>query len=272
MNRSVFIGDGLELIILNDAWGKGESFARAREIVKQGVLLQELVFMERGVSFPDKRVLRYEDSVGTHAEPGALDGSSPDYHHFYLLQNGRLVGMRASEDMILRGIKGRIVLDYISPLVPNSAIQGSKIDLVQLLAQPWAHIKEPLDYLPDFVATFTDGIGPNEKQLKDLGYLKSDALVSVPPLDAQTREEYTLVLDRIPMYAMPFSAQQGEVRLRRTGAEALLVGNYLKQGYIDNAVVRRLGLRVNELPCVVETRASIAGAVQRQGYVAFRAF
>ncbi|MBI2133839.1 hypothetical protein HYU11_04110 [Candidatus Woesearchaeota archaeon] len=266
MSDKSIIFSPLELLVVNNAWGKGDFFIRARKAARQGVELQKTVFEEKGVSFPEKRVLQYKDSVGERKEPGALDGTS-NYHHMYLLHNGTVIGMRATEQTDIKGV-GPVILDYIPPLVPEGLVRKSGYNVLDLLdLNQWVTVTP----LSGIVAKFTDGIGLSRDQLRDLGYLRSDARISVPTLDANTREEYMAVIDKVPMYAKPMG-QNDDLRLTKTGDESLLVANYLKQGYLDNTQLRKLGLKINDLPCVVETRASIADAVKSQGYVAFRPF
>ncbi len=265
MDARINLFNGLELIIVHNAFGRGIP-SSSREVVRQGESFQRQIFEEKGVSFPEKRVLHYEDSVGTPEEPGALDGSS-FYHHLYLLREGKLVGMRASEEMELKGI-GPVIIDYYPAMILDEEMRKNPQSM-GLLFSAWADLQRPLD---EYVAIFTDGLGMRESHLREYGFLKSAANVSVPALDAKTREEYEAVLDRIPMYARPVSKDANMLNLSKKGAEALLVAKYLKEGYIDNGQLRKLGLKVNELPCVVETRASITDAVKSQGYVAFRPF
>lgn len=60
--------------------------------------------------------------------------------------------------------------------------------------------------------------------------------------------------------------------MKTTITFTLLVKNYLKGGYVDRSVLRGLGLMINELPAVVQTRQAIDDAVGREGHVYFRPF
>ncbi|MBI2574997.1 hypothetical protein HYV82_03875 [Candidatus Woesearchaeota archaeon] len=243
------------------------------DIVGAGVDLQERVFKEKGVSQPEKRVLLYNDSVGRPESPGILDGSSPGYCHIYMLYNGQLVGMRISEVTKVKGLKPPVVLDYVPALVPEEHLDARYpvTDIVDILMRFDLHVMGATQCPSYLMPRFTDGIGLSEEQLRRNGYFVSLAKISVPPLDAQTREEYNSVLDRVPFYVFPAGISTGPV-ISRTSADRLFVGKYLKEGYLDYAVVRKAGLRVNELPCVVQTRQELASVAIVHGHIPFVKF
>ena len=246
----------------------------AKAVIRNGVELQTQVFRQQGVSFPDKRVLSYADSVGTSKEPGSLDGTQPHYRHLYLLWNREhfsrigpqvngieVVGMMATQVLTkVPGIDGHVRLDYFPPLVlrtrVNSApyvkpglIEKDSLDLdkmmtpVEILDRFNMHI--PKLTLERLVVRMTDGIGISPALLSAQGYLQSDVQVWVPPMDARTVNGYKDVLpEPVTMHAKFY---KGEPMLRKEAAEALMIGEYLIGGYVDTGQVQKLGI-VNTNP------------------------
>ncbi|GEM_PF-7108251 len=203
---------------------------------------QRDVFEEQGVTHIDDRILRVEDLIGTPEHPGSLDGSSR-YHAFFLFNGNQLIGMSASERIKIEGI-GAVIMEYLPPLVKQEdadtaytvklpelvgkpragSIQTERMTPVEIMRRFTRHIRHP-DRL---MARFTDGIGISERHLREMGYLKAEATIWVPPLDASTKEGYETVLEApVSMYGL-FS-QFRKPRLNRMGTVELMIGRYLKE-------------------------------------------
>ncbi len=278
MDRIFSLGSGLEMFVVNHIdFERGLGIV---SIIEECESLQRVVFQEHGVSFPDKRVLLAKDSVGTLKSPGSLDGTSPTYHHLYLMHGDKVVGMRVTEELEVKGL-GRIVLDYLPPLVPTEYAErvykfrvsgkpqfgiglGGEMTPLQILTAFAEHLERPGEVL----ATFTDGIGVSRQHLRDNGHLRSEVSIWVPPMDATTREGYLTVLPE-PVHMFARFAKNARTSIPKAAAEWLFVQKYLKDGYLDRGKLRQLGLKINELPCVVNSREAIFEAVGKRGYVAF---
>jgi hypothetical protein len=280
MDRVFNLGDSLELLILNDINQMSqELLQRVTAATEEGEQLQRTVFAEQGVPDADKRVLLAKDTIGSADTKPQLDGSSPHYHMLYLVNDGRVVGMRATEELDIKGL-GHIVLDYLPPLVPQAEAdrvyliktggrQGMlglfrEMTPVQILWSFTGHLTGP----QEVVARFTDGIGISRQHLADNGYLKSEVSILVPPQDAETREDYLRVQDeQVGMFGKPIRGD--ELKLSKKAADRLFVQKYLKDGYIDRDKLREARLRINEVPCVVRTRESIQEATGIRRHIAF---
>ncbi len=284
MAERIDFGSGLELVLV-----KSIDFERdgsAMDVVRGGVKLQVDVFREQGVSQPDKRVLSYDQSVGSPEDPGALNEGRP-YSHLYVLRNGKLIGMMASEEYKISGIKGIAVLDYFPPLVPAfesftkymvlaSALGGSgDSQLLTPMTVPEIMARATLQFTNPkaVVARFNDGIGVQRDFLAREGYLQCEIKVPVPPLNAGTEEEYNSILDEACIYGK--FREEIKPKLTKKGAEQLLKLRYLKDGYIEEGrpgFVSGLGTPVRELPCVKELDRRIDSAIAGHRYVMFSSF
>lgn len=266
MDRTFSVGDGLELLVLSDLSKMSpELLQKARIAAEQGEELQRQVFNERNVSFPDERVLLAVDSIGGPDIEPQLDGTSPDYNLLYLVKDGRVIGMRATEKLDVPDL-GAVVLDYLPPLVlqkdantsyliktgGRSGFIGLSKELtpVQILWNFAGHLAKPMGV----VAHFTDGIGVSKEQLQENGYLRSEAAIWAPPQSAgsydladaaaraKARKEHMTVLPE-PVHMFAKFASNVEPQIPREAAEWLFVTKYLKDGYIDTGHLRKIELR-----------------------------
>lgn len=223
MNGFIRLGGGLEMLVINRIDFNKDQEAIAT--VQEGENLQRQVFRENNVSFLEDRVLLAVDSVGGPDVEPQLDGSSKSYHHLYLLHQGRLIGMRVTEEFDkVPGMDGNVVLDYLPPLVPQ-AEAGKTYELDRLSPQTSGSVSNmllrirlargekrtyvplqadvirvnPFELLTNFslhhkhpfnayVATFSDGIGVSNEQLQINGYVKSEAGIWVPPMSAGSHD------------------------------------------------------------------------------------
>ncbi len=284
MAEKIDFGSGLELILVKSIDFRKDS--SVMDVVRAGVELQLYVFREQGVSQPEKRVLSYDQSVGSPEDPGALNEGRA-YSHLYVLRQGKLIGMMASEEYKISGVKGIAVLDYFLPLVPTSesftkyhvrapalGVSGDS-QLITPITLPEIMARTTLQFTsPERVAArFNDGIGVSRSFLAREHYLECEVKVPVPPLDAETEEEYKSVLDEVCIYGKFSGAIKP--RLTKEGANQLLKSRYLKDGYVEEGrrgFVSGLGLLVKELPCVKELDSRINSAIAEHNYVVFLPF
>ncbi len=282
MAEKISFGSGLELMLVKSIDFKKDG--EVRSVVREGVRLQLLVFKEQGVSQPDKRVLTYDQSFGSPEDPGALNEGRP-YSHLYVLRHGKPVAMMASEEYKISGIDGIAVLDYFPPLVLASErsarytvpaqVFGGDSRLLAPMTLPEIMARATLQFTnPErVVARFNDGIGVSRGFLAGEKYLECEVKVPVPPLNAETEEEYESILDEVSIYGR-FS-EKIKPRLTKKGARQLLESRYLKDGYVDEGrlgFVSGAGIPVRELPCVKELERRIDRAIAEHGHVMFRQF
>lgn len=285
MNKSVTLGSGLEMVIVDSI--DFEKDSAIMQLVKQGVSLQERVFKEQKVSFPEDRVLLYEDSVGTRKNPGSLCEGKP-YHHLYLTKGRKLIGMRVTQEFDdVPEITGLVSVDYFPALVLPEACQN-KYDLFpSAIGEKSGHAEKmtPVDVLLRFskhlkhpesaVARFNDGLGLNETILKNLEYAASEVKVPVPSMAASRLKEYNAVIDEITIFGK-FNGMPP--LLSQLSAERLLVKEYLIAGYVNSddeghildSRGRQMNATVNDLECVNLLRQRISNAVADHGCIFFK--
>ncbi len=281
MAEKIGFGSGLELILVKSI--DFETDGAVMDVVNEGVKLQLKVFEEQGVSQPDKRVLSYDQSVGSPEDPGALN-EGRHYSHLYVLRNGKPIGMLASEEYKISGIKGIAVLDYFPPLVlalerftkymvKASALSGCNSQLLTPMTLPELMARTTLQFTnPEaVVARFNDGIGVQRNFLAREGYLECEVKVPVPALNAETEGEYKSILDEVCIYGR--FHEEIKPMLTKKGANQLLKSRYLKDGYVEEGrrgFVSGSGIPVRELPCVRELDRRIGSAIAEHRYVLFQ--
>ncbi|MBI2141306.1 hypothetical protein HYU16_02680 [Candidatus Woesearchaeota archaeon] len=291
MNKIIPISGGLELLIVNRVNHAkaidGSYFdLQAIDAVNSGVDLQNDVFREQGVSFPEERVLQAADSSGTRKVPGSLDGSSRTYHHLYVRDsmNKFVYGMTVTEEVSVPGL-GRIVMHYFPPLVRKPHLKNHsevrfdefrRPDDLRLIPETGTasfeaildlanvHLTRPEN---EFAARVTDEVGMSG----DFCYFSIDVPILVPPMNARTRRDYLTVLPEPVHLWAKHKRDDGNfdaIKLTERQADALIVKHYLVGGYVDTDVVKQLGMKVQDLPCVVSTRHAIKQvASANNGYV-----
>lgn len=300
MNQSISLGSGLEMVVVDSI--DFDKDGALMELVKEGVELQRDVFDKQNVSFPEDRVLLYEDSVGTRNNPGSLCEGKP-YHHLYLKRDGKLIGMRVTQEFYdvelwLPKIRNTVAIDYFPSLVlpeaqerkyhvfvpllgekPIDSFAPGEINVpvpltpVEVLTRFSRHLKYPEESLD---ARFNDGLCLSKDMLRKMQYSACEIKVPVPSMAASTLKEYNTIIDEMTIFGKFINGMPA--LLNKDGAERILIQEYLTAGYVNSdeeghildSRGRQLKATVDGLECVKLLRQRISEAVADHGSVLFQ--
>lgn len=283
----------LELVVINSL-KFNEKDGPLRELVRQAFKEVQVPVLEYFGENVEDKALRPTDSIGSTREPGQLTDSndpSPGYHHIYLVElppkgewkDSLPVGMRITDEF--RAPKfGNVLMEYFTAMVrPDRAERRYYVNLDKLndnangeiplltLHQILMMLTKHLSKSPDkFKATLSDGVGIKKAVLASMGYERfgpeGKTMLWVPPLNAETKEQYEIAIPA-QLYVR-FGSRVANHRFPESAALFIAVRKYIKEGYADEDVLGELGIRINNLPCVVKTREAIkAVSAKYSGYI-----
>src|SRR3989338_6238788 len=256
MNISAHISQDLELIVIHDA----RVNMAFKKTIKEGVQLQREVFRQQGIPYARERVLPFKESYGTRDEEGALDGTT-SYHHIYLRKNGKVIGMRATEEFRMPSGTPAL-LDWFSAILLeeesgrkygldsgaiSDIIPAGEYSAFEILTKFNKHLNG------GGILHFADRLGA-QKGYFEAEYGESAAGIWLPPLTAYSKRSYMRVMPE-PVRLMMLIGNWDRGELSLEDAKWLFVDKYLNEGYIGE--IEELGLKFEELPCYQKTMQEI---------------
>ena len=293
MVTHVDLGSGLELIVIS---GGSLKYNRAdkpfRDLVRQVYHdVQRPVLEAFGENIEDKALLP-KDSIGPTNDRGMLtDRNDPQLGYNYLILtiqnsegNPKPIGMRVTDEFRIPH-DGRVLMEYFSAMVlpeydkrkfgvnvkllsedefGSASVSPSEI----LMTYAGQLTKSPSQY----VFTFSDGVGIARNTLAGMDYERfgpeGKTLVWVPPLNAETREDYEKAIP-MEMFVKPGPQFPGR-GIPEEAALFIAVEKYIREGSTELSAkkLRKVGFQFDTLPSVVETINAIRTvARQHEGYV-----
>jgi hypothetical protein len=207
---------GLTLIVVSSLKGFEGTSVHVNELGKAAPKLVEKAYKEQGVPDAKERILSWRD--------GKSELNGGPYHQMFLLHNRQLIGVRYSEQRYIRDL-GQIIMDYVPPTMLSDDIRGIP-GAFEMLLNYTGHASSKGPFV-----IFNDGLGLTKESLAQHGFYKSECPIFVPPLNAETPEQWNKVLDKpVYMFARPLSK---EFSISKEAARFLFVGLYIGEGYTD---------------------------------------